>query len=75
MSYRLSSQAQLCVVALFQKGLVTMQDMSEILANLELKFDDFGELEVTNPETCQATQEEIDEAMKAISSGADMYDA
>jgi len=60
--YTLSEQAQLCVISLFQKGLVTMKDMSEILTNLEFKFDGDGKLEVLNPETCQLTDEDLEEA-------------
>lgn len=57
--YNLSEQAQLCVVSLFQKGLVTMKDMSETLQKLQFKFDEEGKLEVTNPETCQLTEQDL----------------
>lgn len=60
--YNLSEQAQLCIVSLFQKGIVTMKDMSEILINLEFKFDTNGQLEVVNPETCQLTEQDLAEA-------------
>jgi len=39
-----------------------MKDMSEILTNLEFKFDGDGKLEVLNPETCQLTDEDLEEA-------------
>jgi len=56
----LSEQAQLCVVELFQKALVSMKDVSDILANLTFKVDiNNHELVVTNPETCRLTQEDL----------------
>jgi len=56
----LSEQAQLCVVELFQKALVTMKDVSDILANLTFKVDSLNhELVVINPETCRLTPDDL----------------
>lgn len=56
----LSEQAQLCVVELFQKALVSMKDVSSILANLEFKIDILNnELVVSNPETCRLTADDL----------------
>lgn len=63
MNYKLNDNAQLTIVALFQKGLVLMEDCSSLVEQLRFKFDDFGELECINPEICEITQEEIDAAM------------
>lgn len=56
----LSEQAQLCVVELFQKALVSMKDVSSILCNLEFKIDlSNKELVVSNPETCRLTADDL----------------
>lgn len=56
----LSEQAQLCVVELFQKALVSMKDVSNILCNLEFKIDiSNNELVVSNPETCKLTEDDL----------------
>lgn len=56
----LSEQAQLCVVELFQKALVSMKDVSSILTNLEFKVDILNdELVVSNPETCRLTPDDL----------------
>lgn len=56
----LSEQAQLCVVELFQKALVSMKDVSSILCNLEFKVDlENKELVVSNPETCRLTADDL----------------
>lgn len=60
LSLTLSDQAQLCVVELFQKALVTMKDVSSILANLTFKVDSLNhELVVMNPETCKLTDDDL----------------
>lgn len=60
--YNLSEQAQLCVVSLFQKALILMEDVSSVLVNLELGFDDSGKLVVLNPDTCRITDEDLEKA-------------
>lgn len=59
-NYKLADQGQLTIVALFQKALVTMVDVTDILKGLEFAFNDDGQLIVKNAETCQLTQDEID---------------
>ena len=60
LSLTLSEQAQLCVVELFQKALVSMKDVSDILANLTFKVDSLNhELVVSNPETVKLTEDDL----------------
>lgn len=63
MNYKLSESGQLAIVALFQKGLVLMDDVSCLLEDMRFKFDEFGELECTNPEICDISQDELDLAL------------
>lgn len=61
-NYYLSEQAQLCVVSLFQKALVLMEDVSEDLRQMKFKLDDGDRLVVSNPEVCQISEQDLEKA-------------
>lgn len=54
---KFSRQAQLCMVGVFQRGLLGLSDASKLLNELEFQYE-MGELKVSNPEICQITNEE-----------------
>lgn len=56
---KLSRQAKLCIVGVFQKGLLGLADASELFDELEFEYDQ-GELKVKNQDVCQVTQEELE---------------
>lgn len=60
--FKLSKQAKLCIVGLFQKGFVLSKDMTEDFSKLVFKENKNGELEVLNTEICEFTEEELKEA-------------
>ena len=56
----LSEQAQLSVVELFQKALLTMKDVSSILGEWEFKIDSVNsELVIMNPEISRLTADDL----------------
>lgn len=69
--YKLDKQAQLAVVALFQKALVTMEDVSDILNTLDFVFSTEGTLLVKNPDICQLTEEEMNVALATFDKAVD----
>lgn len=56
---KLSKQAQLCMVGVFQKGLLGITPANELLDKLEFIIYN-NELNVVNAEICQVTQEDIE---------------
>lgn len=56
---KLSRQAQLGIVGIWQKGILGVADAAELLRNVEFKFEG-GELVITNPDTCQLSDTEIE---------------
>lgn len=66
MEYKLSEQAQLSIVSLFQKALVTMQDVSEVLDNLRVVLDEEGCVEFSNPELCELSEQELEKVSLSL---------
>lgn len=57
---KLSHEAKLCLVGVFQKGLLGLEAADKLLEKLDFIVQD-SELVVTNPEICQITNEELEE--------------
>lgn len=58
LKFKLSEQAKLTIVSLFQKALLTMEDVSSILEKLEIKLEN-DQVYFTNPELCHLSEEDI----------------
>jgi alkaline phosphatase len=71
--YKLSEQAKLCVVGLFQKGLVLGQDVTDILNNLTLHTDK-DEVCFSNPELCHMTEKDLEEAELSLGKQQDLFE-
>ncbi len=70
--YKLSDQAKLCIVGLFQKGLVLGEDVTDILNKLTLHTDK-DEVCFSNPELCIITEKELEDAELAFDKQQDLF--
>ena len=60
--YALSEQAQLAIVSLFQKAIVTMKDVSNILQELRVVINELSEVEFSNANLCELSEKDLEEA-------------